>query len=132
MLPWRVGLYDISTGEPTRLMQPRKGSRVPRTTLCRTQTWLLALEPHVSAAKVPPRAPGPSSSDLWESPWLTHDSHKSPTVQGFPELQALDQSPTELLTAAPSHCSDKEAKVPSPLLACPSSLARIPHSWRQI
>lgn len=45
---------------------------------------------------------------------MTHNSHKGPTVQGFPELQALCQSPTELLTAAPSHDSDKETQVPSP------------------
>lgn len=76
---------------------------MPRTALCLTQTWLLALESCMSAARVQPRAPGPSNSDLWESPWLTHDSHKGPTEQGFPELQALSQSPTELLRAAPTH-----------------------------
>lgn len=87
---------------------------MPRTTLSLPQTWLLALEPHISEKRVQPRAPGPSKSDLWESPWLTHNTHKDSTVQGFPELQALRQSPTELPIAVPSHYSDKETQVPSP------------------
>ena len=94
------------------------------------QTCLLALEPHICEKRVQPRAPGPSNSDLWESPWLTHDSHKGPTVQGFPELQALRQSPTELLMASPS---DKKTQVPSPPPGRSElTRARIPHSWGQI